>query len=349
MKYFVLGAFSSAFLLYGIALIYGATGSTNFIRIKNSSHLPAPSVTRATCPARRAAARRPGAAAGRASASRWPRCRSTSWTPDVYEGRPPRRSPSWPARSRRRPSPRFVRVFVLTFPNYGSTGARSSGCWPCCRLLVGAVAGHRPDQRQADAGLLVDQPRRVHPGGRRGGQRGRALRPCSSTWSPTPSWWPGRFARGRRGRPGGATAARPSRTTRACPRSNPLLAGVLTVFLLAQAGDPVHGRLLRQVPGRRLGAATTTTTGWPSWPCCRAPSPPSSTCASSCSCTWATRTRRRPSPTSGCRWAPRWRISLVPAGHHRRRDRARTLRRTRDHGVPYLVEPPAPTAAPAGK
>lgn len=29
MKYFVLGAFSSAFLLYGIALIYGATGSTN--------------------------------------------------------------------------------------------------------------------------------------------------------------------------------------------------------------------------------------------------------------------------------------------------------------------------------
>ena len=29
MKYFLLGAFSSAFLLYGIALTYGATGSTN--------------------------------------------------------------------------------------------------------------------------------------------------------------------------------------------------------------------------------------------------------------------------------------------------------------------------------
>jgi NADH-quinone oxidoreductase subunit N len=29
LKYFVLGAFSSAFLLYGIALVYGATGSTN--------------------------------------------------------------------------------------------------------------------------------------------------------------------------------------------------------------------------------------------------------------------------------------------------------------------------------
>ena len=30
IKYFVLGGFSSAFLLYGIALVYGATGSTQF-------------------------------------------------------------------------------------------------------------------------------------------------------------------------------------------------------------------------------------------------------------------------------------------------------------------------------
>ncbi|MDQ2650266.1 MAG: NADH-quinone oxidoreductase subunit N [Actinomycetota bacterium] len=33
VKYFVLGAFSSAFFLYGIALIYGATGSTNLVTI----------------------------------------------------------------------------------------------------------------------------------------------------------------------------------------------------------------------------------------------------------------------------------------------------------------------------
>ncbi|NOX28603.1 MAG: NADH-quinone oxidoreductase subunit N [Actinobacteria bacterium] len=33
MKYFVLGAFSSAFFLYGIALVYGATGSTNLVNI----------------------------------------------------------------------------------------------------------------------------------------------------------------------------------------------------------------------------------------------------------------------------------------------------------------------------
>ncbi len=35
IKYFVLGAFSSAFFLYGIALIYGATGSTNFTEIRD--------------------------------------------------------------------------------------------------------------------------------------------------------------------------------------------------------------------------------------------------------------------------------------------------------------------------
>jgi NADH-quinone oxidoreductase subunit N len=33
LKYFLLGAFSTAFLLYGIALTYGATGSTNFATI----------------------------------------------------------------------------------------------------------------------------------------------------------------------------------------------------------------------------------------------------------------------------------------------------------------------------
>ncbi|HRE01886.1 MAG TPA: proton-conducting transporter membrane subunit, partial [Ilumatobacteraceae bacterium] len=33
IKYFILGSFSSAVFLYGIALIYGGTGSTNFSKI----------------------------------------------------------------------------------------------------------------------------------------------------------------------------------------------------------------------------------------------------------------------------------------------------------------------------
>jgi NADH-quinone oxidoreductase subunit N len=40
MKYFLLGAFSSAFLLYGIALCYGATGTTNLLRIAQATADP---------------------------------------------------------------------------------------------------------------------------------------------------------------------------------------------------------------------------------------------------------------------------------------------------------------------
>lgn len=35
LKYFIIGAFASALLLYGIALVYGATGSTNLVEIGN--------------------------------------------------------------------------------------------------------------------------------------------------------------------------------------------------------------------------------------------------------------------------------------------------------------------------
>lgn len=41
LKYFLLGAFATGFLLYGIALIYGSTGTTNLLRIATQS----PSVT----------------------------------------------------------------------------------------------------------------------------------------------------------------------------------------------------------------------------------------------------------------------------------------------------------------
>jgi NADH-quinone oxidoreductase subunit N len=36
IKYFLLGAFSTAFLLYGVALVYGATGATNFVAIRSN-------------------------------------------------------------------------------------------------------------------------------------------------------------------------------------------------------------------------------------------------------------------------------------------------------------------------
>lgn len=44
LKYFILGGFSSAFFLYGIAMVYGATATTNLVNIKNllASGVPLP-------------------------------------------------------------------------------------------------------------------------------------------------------------------------------------------------------------------------------------------------------------------------------------------------------------------
>ena len=39
MKYFLLGAFASAFLLYGIAFIFGGSGTTNLLRLRPSASL----------------------------------------------------------------------------------------------------------------------------------------------------------------------------------------------------------------------------------------------------------------------------------------------------------------------
>ena len=58
LKYFILGGFSSAIFLYGIALVYGATGTTNLTQIADF-------LSRNVVVSQRPAAGRPGPAAGR--------------------------------------------------------------------------------------------------------------------------------------------------------------------------------------------------------------------------------------------------------------------------------------------
>jgi NADH-quinone oxidoreductase subunit N len=80
LKYFLLGAFASGFFLYGIALVYGATGTTNLSRVGTALAAPG-------------AARDPMVLAGlglllvgfgfKASAVPF-----HQWAPDVYEGAP---------------------------------------------------------------------------------------------------------------------------------------------------------------------------------------------------------------------------------------------------------------------
>ena len=88
VKYFVLGAFSSAFFLYGIALVYGATGSTNLVDISGVPRHHRARRHAACCwPASRCCSW--------ASASRSPPCRSTSGRPTCTRARPARAWRAW--------------------------------------------------------------------------------------------------------------------------------------------------------------------------------------------------------------------------------------------------------------
>jgi NADH-quinone oxidoreductase subunit N len=80
VKYFVLGAFSSAFFLYGIAMVYGGTGSTNLIDI--SSYLSANALEHSGLVLAGAALLLVGFGFKVAAAP------FHFWTPDVYQGSP---------------------------------------------------------------------------------------------------------------------------------------------------------------------------------------------------------------------------------------------------------------------
>jgi NADH-quinone oxidoreductase subunit N len=79
IKYFVLGGFSSAFFLYGIAMVYGAAGSTNFTNMVNSFNTRPNDTMRSSSPAWRSC--------WWGWASRSPQFRSTSGPPTCIKGR----------------------------------------------------------------------------------------------------------------------------------------------------------------------------------------------------------------------------------------------------------------------
>ena len=84
----------------------------------------------------------------------------------------------------------------------------------------GVGAGRRADGREADARVLVDQPRRVHPRGGPGRRPRPGSRRPSSTWRPTRSWWPAASASSPSSA-ARATSATASTTTGGCPETAP--------------------------------------------------------------------------------------------------------------------------------
>jgi NADH-quinone oxidoreductase subunit N len=82
IKYFILGGFSSAFFLYGIAMIYGTAGSTNYTRIVESFNTTVPAVRHDAFILAGVALLLVGLGFKTASVP------FHFWTPDVYEGAP---------------------------------------------------------------------------------------------------------------------------------------------------------------------------------------------------------------------------------------------------------------------
>lgn len=107
MKYFILGSFASAFLLYGMALIYGATGGqTNITLI--AQHISAP-----TFPALFLIG---GAMLVIGFGFKVATVPFHIWTPDVYEGAPTPVTAFMAAGPKAAAFSSFLRVFVLGFP-----------------------------------------------------------------------------------------------------------------------------------------------------------------------------------------------------------------------------------------
>jgi len=106
MKYFVLGSYASAFLLYGMALIYGATGSTNITQIAEKvgdPNFPALLLVGA-------AMLLVGFGFKVATVP------FHVWTPDVYEGAPTPITAFMAAGPKAAGFASFLRVFVIGFP-----------------------------------------------------------------------------------------------------------------------------------------------------------------------------------------------------------------------------------------
>ncbi|HEY0051652.1 MAG TPA: NADH-quinone oxidoreductase subunit N, partial [Pyrinomonadaceae bacterium] len=106
MKYFILGSFASAFLLYGMALIYGATATTNITEI-------AAKISNPNFPALLLAGAAMLVVGFGFKAATVP---FHVWTPDVYEGAPTPVTAFMAAGPKASALASFLRVFVLGFP-----------------------------------------------------------------------------------------------------------------------------------------------------------------------------------------------------------------------------------------
>src|SRR3989442_4649899 len=111
LKYLLLGGFATGFLLYGMALIYGATGSTTLQGIAAST----PPAASGNVLLLVGIALLPVGLAFKVSAAPF-----HMWTPDVYEGAPTVVTPFMSVATKAAAFAAIGRIFIATFPSISS-------------------------------------------------------------------------------------------------------------------------------------------------------------------------------------------------------------------------------------
>jgi NADH-quinone oxidoreductase subunit N len=132
-KYFLLGAFSSAFFLYGIAFTYGLTGSTRLDRIAN---LVAGQAAAPTAMQLLAIGLLVIGFAFKVAAVPF-----HMWTPDAYEGAPPAVTAFMSTGVKAAAFAAFVRVFVSAFAPLRGQWADVIWVIAAATMIVGTVVG----------------------------------------------------------------------------------------------------------------------------------------------------------------------------------------------------------------
>ncbi len=236
IKYFVLGGFSSAFFLYGIALIYGSTGSTNFSAIV-ASFDRIPKVRNDVIVLVGIALLLVGLSFKVAAAP------FHVWTPDVYEGAPTPVTAVFASIGKAAAFAAMLRVLVVALPTWKDDWQPVIWTIAVITLVVGAVSATVQTNVKRmlayssinHAGFILIG---VEAAGHAGGSGGRGV-PASMLYLLLYSVLVcGTFA----------VVSLVSRTGdgatdlgsfRGLSKKKPGLAIALTIFLLAQAGVPL--------------------------------------------------------------------------------------------------------------
>lgn len=231
MKYFVLGAFASTFLLYGMALIYGATGSTRLALV--AEHLSTKVLVRDGMLLAGIGLLLVGLAFKVAAVP------FHAWTPDVYQGAP---TPvvAWMAAGVKAAAfAAMIRVLVVSLGTHVSDWAPPVGVLAAASVVVGAVVA----VLQVDIRRMLAYSSITHAGFLLLGVQAASREGTAAVYAYLVIYAllaVGSFAiLTAMGGPGDASHHLDD--YRGLARRQPVLAGAFTLLLLGQAGVPFTG------------------------------------------------------------------------------------------------------------